>query len=162
LIVAGGCRGRRLAVALVREGHAVRITTRHEASRAAIEASGAECWIGDPDRLATLTGALENVAVLCWLLGSATGNPVQLRALHTARLESFLGRTIDTGVRGFICEAPGQASPELLAEGERIARTIAERNAILLALLGPPADSDAWVAQANGAVQWVLTGGLDP
>jgi hypothetical protein len=141
----------------------VRITTRSEASRAAIETSGAECWIGDPDRLATLTGALENVTVLCWLLGSASGATAHLRALHTARLESFLERAIDTTVRGFICEAPaGEAPPELLAESGRIAQTIGERNAVPVALLGPLADSGGWLAQAKGAVEWVLTGCVDP
>jgi uncharacterized protein YbjT (DUF2867 family) len=159
LIVAGGCRGRRLAAELVREGQAVRITTRSQASRAAIEACGAECWIGAPDRLATLTEALENVTVLCWLLGSATGPPAQLRALHTARLESFLGRAIDTTVRGFVYEAAGgESSPEVIAEGERIARTIGERNAVPVALLRPLADSDAWLVEAKGAVDSVLRG----
>ena len=48
--------GRRLAAEMTEHGHALRITTRTEASRAAIEATGAECWIGTPDRLATLRG----------------------------------------------------------------------------------------------------------
>ena len=39
----------------------MRITTRTEAGRAAIEAAGAECWIGTPDRLATLRRALDGV-----------------------------------------------------------------------------------------------------
>ena len=73
LIVGGGCRGRRLARQLVGEGHAVRITTRTEAGRAAIEATGAECWIGTPERLATLRGALESVTIVCWLLAGAGG-----------------------------------------------------------------------------------------
>jgi uncharacterized protein YbjT (DUF2867 family) len=156
LIVAGGCRGRRLAAELVREGHVVRITTRSEASRPAIEACGAECWIGAPDRLATLARALENVTVLCWLLGSASGARAQMRALHTFRLESFLARAIDTTVRGFVYEAPGRVSPEILETGERIVRTIAARNAVPVALLRPLADSGAWLAQAMGAVDSVL------
>jgi Trk K+ transport system NAD-binding subunit len=159
LIVAGGCRGRRLAAELVREGHVVRITTRSEASRAAIEACGAECWIGAPDRLATLARALENVTVLCWLLGSASGARAQMRALHTLRLESFLVQAIDTTVRGFVYEAAGRrVSPEVVAEGGRIVRAIAERNAVPVALLGPSSDSDAWLAQAKGAVSSVLQG----
>jgi uncharacterized protein YbjT (DUF2867 family) len=157
LIVAGGCRGRRLAAEVAGEGHAVRITTRSEASRAAIEACGAECWIGDPDRLATLAGALENVTVLCWLLASATGAPAHLRALHTARLASFLGRAIDSTVRGFVYEAAG-GDAQIVADGERIARTIGERNAIRVAFLGLPADFDAWLVDAKRAVELVLEG----
>jgi uncharacterized protein YbjT (DUF2867 family) len=156
LIVAGGCRGRRLASELVGAGHVVRITTRGEASRAAIEACGAECWLGTPDRPATLARALENVTVLCWLLGTASGSAAQLRALHTFRLESFLGRAIDTTVRGFVYEAGGRVSPPVLGEGERIVRTIAERNAVPVALLRPYADSDAWLVQARRAVDSVL------
>ncbi len=105
LIVAGGCRGRRLAAALVGEGHAVRITTRDERGRAAIEAAGAECWVGTPDRLATLRGALENVTILCWMLATATGSAEELDALHGSRLEFFMTQAIDTTVRGFVYEA---------------------------------------------------------
>jgi uncharacterized protein YbjT (DUF2867 family) len=156
LIVAGGCRGRRLASELVRAGNVVRITTRSEASRAAIEASGAECWIGSPDRPATLSRALENVTVLCWLLGSASGADARTRALHTFRLESFLSQAIDTTVRGFVYERPGGVSPELLGEGERIVRAIAERNAVPVALLSPLTNSRAWLVQARGAVDSLL------
>jgi len=46
----------------------VRITTRTDSGRAAIEAVGAECLIGTPDRLASLRGALEGVTVACWML----------------------------------------------------------------------------------------------
>jgi len=134
----------------------VRITTRSEASRATIEACGAECWIGAPDHLATLARALESVTVLCWLLGSASGASAQVRALHTFRLESFLAQAIDTTVRGFVYETPGRVSPEILGRGERIVRAIAERNAVPVALLRPLADSDAWLAQARGAVDSVL------
>ena len=160
LIVAGGCRGRRLAAAMVGAGHAVRITTRTDARRAAIEASGAECWIGAPDRLATLRGALENVTIVCWLLGSATGEPDSVRALHSSRLEFFLGQAIDTTVRGFLYEASGSTvAPEALLEGERIVRAIGEHNAIPVMFLGAhPGDSDAWLAEAQAAVRSLLAG----
>ena len=49
------------------------MTTRTEDRRAAIEAAGAECWIGTPDRLATLRAALDGVTIACWMLGTATG-----------------------------------------------------------------------------------------
>ncbi len=82
------------------EGHQVRVTTRTQAHRAAIEAAGAECWIGTPDRLATLRGVLENVTIACWLLGSATGTPQELGELHASRLQFFHGEVNDTTVRG--------------------------------------------------------------
>jgi uncharacterized protein YbjT (DUF2867 family) len=162
LIVAGGCRGRRLAAQLVRAGHPVRITTRSEEARAAIEACGAECWIGDPDRLTTLAGALEQVAVACWLLGSAAGPAAHVDSLHTSRLESFLAHAIDTAVRGFVYEAGGiAASAEARAAGERIVRTVAERNALPTALVSAPGDSGAWLGQARSAVE-ALIGGMSP
>jgi len=39
LIVAGGCRGRQLAAAMMDEGYAVRITTRSEEGRARLHAA---------------------------------------------------------------------------------------------------------------------------
>src|SRR5271167_2225406 len=113
---------------MVDEGHVVRITTRSEAGRAAIEAAGAECWVGTPDRLATLRGALDSVAVACWLLGNAQDSHEQLAALHGSRLELFLTQMIDTTVRGFVYEARGCSEGELLAGGERLARDMTQRN----------------------------------
>jgi hypothetical protein len=158
LIVAGGCRGRQLAVAMAREGKAGRVTPRTEAGRAAIEAAGAECWIGTPDRLATLRGSLENVTVLCWLMGTAVGSEEELAALHGTRLEFFLTQAIDTTVRGFVYEEAGTGrSPELLLEGARRARVLLERNAIPAAFLdADPADAEAWLAQARAAVGALL------
>jgi hypothetical protein len=154
LIVGGGCRGRALAVSLLGEGHAVRITTRTETGRAAIEASGAESWIGTPDRLATLRAALENVTVVCWLLGSATGTADQLRALHGPRLEFFARQAIDSTVRGFVYEARGTSTPaETLEGGMDVVRGVAARNAIPLAFLtADPGDAEAWRAEARTAI----------
>jgi uncharacterized protein YbjT (DUF2867 family) len=158
LIVAGGCRGRRLAAAMVGDGHAVRITARGEGSRAAIEAAGAECWIGTPDRLATLRGALDHVTILCWLLGTAAGPREQLSALHGSRLEFFMTQAIDTTVRGVVYEARGTGDQaELLRGGERIVRELAERNAIPTAFLGAdPHDGERWLLEASAAVGSLL------
>jgi nucleoside-diphosphate-sugar epimerase len=158
LIVGGGCRGRRLASALVGEGHAVRITTRAETGRAAIEQAGAECWVGTPARLATLRGALESVAVVCWLLGTAAGAPTELLALHSDRLEFFLGQAIDTTVRGFVYEgAGGTVAPEILAAGERIVQTAGQRNSIPVGFLRAGiGELDAWQAEARATVGKLL------
>ena len=158
LIVGGGCRGRLLAAQMVGEGHAVRITTRSPAGQAAIEATGAECHLGTPDRLATLRAALENVTIACWLLGDARGSEEQLRALHASRLSYFLGQAIDTTVRGFVYEAAGARVPrEVLAAGERTVRELGARNAIPVAILSEdPADTGAWLTGARGALDALL------
>jgi len=158
LIVGGGCRGRALAGGLLASGHAVRVTTRSEAGRDAIESLGAECWVGTPDRLATLRGALDGVAVACWLLGTATGPEEQLAALHTMRLELFLTQAIDTTVRGFVYEAGGEGGPaDARAEGEAIARRGTARNQIPAAWLREdPRRTELWVAAASDAVESFL------
>jgi hypothetical protein len=160
LIVGGGSRGRRFAAQMSASGHAVRVTTRTEAGRAAIEQTGAECWIGTPDRLATLRGALENVTIACWMLAAAHGEPDAVRALHGSRLEFFLSQAIDTTVRGLIYDAtPGCVAPEALAEGERLVRTLTELNAIPMALLGTDVvagDDESWVGEAAAAVERLL------
>jgi uncharacterized protein YbjT (DUF2867 family) len=158
MIVGGGCRGRSLAVALVEEGHAVRITSREGRASEQIEAAGAECWAGDPDRLATMRGALDGVTVLAWLLGSADGSAEALGELHTLRLEFLLHQAIDTTVRGFLYEARGGSTPAgALASGEEIARAMCVKNAIPLAVLDQdPADPERWLAAALDAVQAFL------
>jgi hypothetical protein len=158
LIVGGGCRGRQLAVRLAEEGHAVRIATRGESGRVAVQAAGAECLIGTPDRLATLRGALDGVTIACWMLATATGSREQVRALHGPRLESFLGQAIDTTMRGFVYEAAGTTvAPEVLAAGERIVRAVAERNAIPVGFLrADPEDLDSWLDEARGVIGSLL------
>jgi hypothetical protein len=143
---------------MVQEGYAVRITTRSEGSRTAIEDAGAECWIGTPDRLATLRGALDNVTILCWLLGSAVGSAEELRALHTSRLEFFFTQAIDTTVRGIVYEARGTGhSGELVREGELAARALVERNAIPTVFLNTdPDDREGWLPDARAAVMSLL------
>jgi len=156
LIVGGGCRGRSLAAKSLAAGDAARVTTRGEQGRAAIEAIGAECYIGDPDRLATMRASLDRATVLCWLMGSATGTEEQLAALHSTRLEFFLTQAIDTTVRGVVYEQAG-APAELLADGARRARAILERNAIPAAYLRtPPGDGAAWLAEATASVDALL------
>ena len=162
LIVGGGCRGRQLAAGLLEGGHAVRITTRGESGRAAIEKLGAECWIGTPDRLATLRGSLDGVAVACWLLGTATGAPEELAALYTTRLELFLTQAIDTTVRGVVYEPAGAGVPAAAAvAGAEIARRLTELNRIPLAALArEPADAEGWLDEARGAVDGLLAAAL--
>jgi hypothetical protein len=157
LMIGGGARGRALGRELVEEGHAVRITTRSESGRGAIEAVGAECWIGTPDRIASLRYALENATLACWLLGTARGPAAQLRDLHGTRLDFFIRQTIDTTVRGLLYEAGGSVNPELLRGGTEIVREIADYNAIPLAVLdADPADASGWRSAAKAALESLL------
>ena len=136
----------------------MRISTRTEATRSAIEATGAECWIGTPDRLATLRGALEGVTILCWLLGSAAGSPEELKALHTSRLEFFVTQAVDTTVRGIVYEAVGRdAAARLIDEGAGIVRALAERNAIPVRLItAEPEEVEAWLQDARASIESLL------
>jgi len=155
LLVGGGCPGRHLAAELVRDGHAVRITTRSDAGRPAIEAAGAECWLGTPARLATLRGVLDGVAVACWLLARASGEHDELFALQHERLEFFLMQLIDTTVRGFIYEVPGDAS----LSGEQAVVRLTADNAIPLQLLrADPVDQEGWLPAARRCVDALLEG----
>ena len=154
LIVGGGCRGRALAGAFAGEGHAVRITTRSEAGRAAIEEAGAECFVGTPQRLATMRAALDGATILCWLLARASGPPDELAELHTSRLEFFMRQAVDTTVRGVVYEA-GPDVP--VRDGERIAREAASTHSIPLVVLeADPGDAVAWLAAARAAVGALL------
>jgi hypothetical protein len=176
LIVGGGCRGRRFAERMVEQGHAVRATTRSEAGRAAIEATGAECWIGTPDRLATLRGALANVTVACWMLACARGSEDQIEPLHSSRLRFFLSQAIDTTARGLIYDAwavPGgtgragatdagadraharRPTREVLAEGARVFRSLTELNAIPAVVLGGERERPDGEAACSEDTAWV-------
>lgn len=139
----------------------MRITTRTESGRVAIEASGAECLVGTPDRLASMRGALDGVTIACWMLATARGDRAQVQALDGSRLESFLSQAIDTTMRGFVYEAAGLAvEREALSGGERIVRAVAERNAIPTAILRADIeDREAWQAEAWAAIDGLLNGG---
>jgi hypothetical protein len=157
LLVGGGCRGLALARELVRCGDAVRAVTRSESGRPAIEAAGAECWIGDPDVVGTLRYAFEGVTILVWALATASGSPEAVRALHGPRLEMMLGRAIDTTVRGIVYEAAGSVDAQVLAAGGALLRREAGRNEIPCATLEcDPADQAGWVAAARRAIDALI------
>ncbi len=139
------------------EGHAVRGTTRAAAGANGVQAAGAEAWLGDPDRVGTLTGALDNVTVVCWLFGSARGSWESLRALHGPRLRAFCERVVDTTVRGLVYEAAGEVDGEVLASGSRIVTQAAETWEIPVRILEThPADHERWMADAHAAVDQLL------
>jgi uncharacterized protein YbjT (DUF2867 family) len=158
LVVGGGCRGLELARDLVAEGHAVRTVTRRPEARTAIEAAGAECFVGDPDVVGTLRYALENVTILLWLLGTATGPAEKVAALHGSRLRMMLEKTTDTTVRGVVYEAAGTVDPALLATGAEEVRRAQRINEIPYALMAADrGDRAAWLADARAAIDALLT-----
>jgi hypothetical protein len=160
-MVGGGCRGLQLAQTLVAEGHAVRAVTRDpQRRRAELEAAGCECWPGDPDRIGTLRYALENVTVILWLLGTASGvDDERLDALHGSRLRMMLEKTTDSTVRGVVYEAAGPVGEARLASGRAEMDHAFRTNEIPYALLtaDPRGDADAWVAAAREAIDSLLT-----
>jgi nucleoside-diphosphate-sugar epimerase len=157
LIVGCGCRGQALARELRAAGHAVRGTTRDPAKAAAIAAAGAEPYVGDPDRVATLMEALSGVTIVCWLMGTATGDPERVAALHDGRLRMLWEKLVDTPVRGVVHEAAGPLPADVLARGRAVAEAAHETWRIPLVLLdADPADHDAWRAAATTAVASLL------
>ncbi|HEX7298238.1 MAG TPA: NAD(P)H-binding protein [Solirubrobacteraceae bacterium] len=161
LMVGGGCRGLRLARELIAEGHAVRAVTRTEARRPEIEVAGCECWIGDPDRIGTLRYALDNVTVLLWLLGTATGPNVA--DLHGSRLRMMLEKVTDTTVRGVLYEAAGTVDAASFESGARELARAQALNEIPGALLeADPRAPAPWVAAARQAIAHLLTADRRP
>ena len=159
LIIACGCRGQSLGRALIDRGHAVRGTTRDPGRLADIESVGAEAVLGDPDRVGTLARSLEHVGVACVLLGSATGAPEQLAALHGPRLEMLLSRMVDSTVRGIVYESVGSVDPAVLDRGAALVRERCEDSRIPYELLrADPAGHAAWRAAALDAVALSLDG----
>ena len=157
-MVGGGCRGLDLARDLIAEGHAVRAVTRRPEARAAIEAAGAECWLGDPDVIGTLRYAIDNVTVLLWLLGAARGPADKVAALHGSRLRMMLDKTADTTVRGVVYEAAGTVGREVLETGVEEVRRARRTNEIPYALVEVDrSDGAAWLSAGRAAIDALLT-----
>jgi hypothetical protein len=123
-----------------------------------IQAAGAEPFIADPDRVATAMAALDGVAVICVLLGSARGSPEELEALHGPRLEMLLTRLVDTTVRGILYEVRGSVPEPVLAAGSGHVRRACERSRLPFELLEtPPDDHAAWLAAALAGVERLVS-----
>jgi hypothetical protein len=157
LIVGCGCRGQALARDLRSAGHAVRGTTRDPGRTAAIEAAGAEPYLGDPDRIGTLMDALAGVTILCWLMGTATGDPERVAALHDGRLRMLWEKLVDTPVRGVVCEVAGPLPPAVLQRARTVALAAHETWRVPLELLATdPSDHERWRADAGAAIARLL------
>jgi uncharacterized protein YbjT (DUF2867 family) len=135
LIVGCGCRGRMLGERLLAEGWAVRGTSRREEGLAAIGEAGIEPAFADPERPATVLDLVGDVTVLIWLLGSASGDPDEVAAIHGPCLERLLERLVETPVRRFAYEAAGSVDRAVLERGAATVRAAGERWRIPFTLL---------------------------
>ena len=101
--------------------------------------------------------ALTGVTIVCWLMGTATGDAEQVAALHDGRLRMLWEKLVDTPVRGVVHEAAGPLPPDVLARGRAVAargaRDVADP-AVLLDI--DPADHERWRAAAGAAVARLL------
>jgi hypothetical protein len=139
------------------DGWQVRGTSRSSVGLRAIEAAGIEPAEADPDRPGGILDLLDDVAVLVWALGSATGTPADRDALHGSRLERMLELTVDTPVRGFVYEAAGSVPGATLAGGAALVRAAGERWRIPVAIVETnPAEHDDWVRAAADASRGLL------
>jgi nucleoside-diphosphate-sugar epimerase len=144
LIVGCGCRGRELAERLISRGWQVRGTSRRREGMTEIERAGLEPAQADPDRPATIFDLCEDVAVVVWLLGSATGQSDQLSAIHGARLERLIEKLVESPVRGFAYEAAGSVDGNRLRDGSQVVERAGERWHIPVALLSTARDMPEW------------------
>jgi uncharacterized protein YbjT (DUF2867 family) len=138
LIVGCGCRGRELGSQLLEQGWAVRGTSRREEGLAEIGAAGIEPALADPESPATVLDLVGDVADVYWLLGSATGEPENLEAIHGSRLERLLERLVETPVRRFLYEAHGSVDPKILSAGADLVERAAETWRIPVEILRSP------------------------
>jgi nucleoside-diphosphate-sugar epimerase len=157
LIVGCGCRGRALGTELAEAGWAVRGTSRTEAGLAPIEAAGIEPALADPLHPGTLLDLVGDVAVVVFLLGSASGDEESLAAIHGPRLEGLMERFVDTPVRGVVYEGAGSVEEALLTGGAEIVRLAGITWRIPFAIAdADPSVAPAWLAAMTGAIAEVI------
>jgi hypothetical protein len=158
LIVGCGCRGRELGRALIDRGWVVRGTTRDEGATGAIEEAGIEPVVADPDRIGTVLEAIEGVALIYWLLGSAVGEPEAVAALHGPRLERLLEEIVDTPVRGFVYEVTGWTESAVLVRALRALQEAGERWRIPFEVVdADPAELELWLEGMLGAAAELIS-----
>jgi nucleoside-diphosphate-sugar epimerase len=159
LLVGCGCHGRELGLRLREGGWAVRGTSRRPDGLEPIESAGLEAAIADPDRVGTVLDHVGDVAVVVWLMGSASGTAEELEAVNVLRLGSLLEKLVDTPVRGFVFEASGSAGEEVLAAGSALVERAARTWMIPVRIVTAGRDDGAgWVAAMSAATLAVLTG----
>jgi hypothetical protein len=97
------------------------------------------------------------VTIVCWLMGTATGDADRVSALHDGRLRMLWEKLVDTPVRGVVYEAAGTVPADVLAHGRAVAERASVTWHIPLAVLDTdPGDRERWLADASGAVEHLL------
>ena len=135
-----------LGRAVIAMGHAARIVVPAASDSCAevdaVAGAGLQIVAGDPLRLASLRAALAQVTVACWLFGAGALDADDALALHGDRLASFIPQLVDAGGRGLIYERASRTLGAAVGDrGEAIARELAQRNALALAVLQAPGRS---------------------
>jgi hypothetical protein len=100
--------------------------------------------------------ALDHVSVVYSLLGSASGSPEQLAALHGPRLEMLLTRMVDSTARAIVYECSGTVDAAVLEAGRLTVRKTCERSRIGYVLLTGQSSLRAWVTAAADAAERAL------
>jgi uncharacterized protein YbjT (DUF2867 family) len=155
LIVGCGCWGRSLGDELAARGWLVRGTSRGAEGLAAIESAGHEAASADPNRPGTILDLVGDVTAVVWLLGSASGGPEAVKAIHGPRLERLLEKLVDTPVRGFAYQSEGTAPAAVLAGGSAIVERASLTWRIPAASLGEALGPE-WPGAAADALEGLL------
>jgi uncharacterized protein YbjT (DUF2867 family) len=156
LIVGCGCRGRELGAELAERGWRVRGTSRRPEALDRIDAAGVEPAQADPERPGTVLELCGDVSVVVWLLGSATGAPELVAAIHGPRLERLLEKLVDSPVRAFAYEVAGTVEPRLLETGNRVVDAAGERWRIPVAVLTGDRGTAGWAERTADRVAGLL------
>jgi uncharacterized protein YbjT (DUF2867 family) len=152
LIVGCGCRGRELGGLLRARGWQVRGTSRAEGTLEKIAAAGLEPARADPNRPGTILDLCGDVAVVVWLLGSASGEPALIRAIHGPRLERLLEKLVDTPVRAFVYESSGGVEPGILDRGRTAVLDASKRWRIPVAFIDRSPSETRWAERVVTSV----------
>ena len=121
-------------------------------------AAGIEPAVADPERPGSILDQVADVALIFWLLGSASGRAEFVAAIHGPRLERLLERLVDSPVRGVVYEAAGSVEARHLEGGSRLVREAGERWRIPTAVVAAdPGEVGEWT-EAMVAAAGRLTG----
>jgi hypothetical protein len=135
----------------------VRGTSRDAGMAETLTASGLAGQVADPDRVETVLDEIADIALVFWLMGTATGERDSVAAIHGPRLERFMEEIVDTPVRGVVYEAEGSVSRDVLRRGEEIVRAAAERWRIPVAVVdADPGEVDAWLNAMAAAAEGLI------
>jgi len=121
-----------------------------------IDAAGLEAARADPDRPGTVLDLCGDVSVVVWLLGSVSGTPEAISAIHGQRLQRLLEKLVDSPVRGFAYEAAGAVGAPILESGSAIVKRAGERWRIPVTMLNGDSADPGWARGTAARVAELL------